>query len=147
MNARATAISLNSIDEKVRSLEGTSRAVPIDMKNLDDRINELQSQIGNAVILKCVDTLVAGTETFNLGTYANKNVIVVHGCYYSPNKTMVGYGMTEIIKPGETKSSSLKASSNNATTITCKHNGTSLSFNNNSGIATNQARGIYCIVL
>ncbi len=41
MNARATAISLNSIDEKVRSLEGTSRAVPIDMKSLDDRINNL----------------------------------------------------------------------------------------------------------
>ena len=41
MNARATAISLNSIEEKVRSLEGTSRAVPIDMKSLDDRINNL----------------------------------------------------------------------------------------------------------
>lgn len=41
LNARATAISLNSIDEKVRSLEGTSKAVPIDMKSLDDRINNL----------------------------------------------------------------------------------------------------------
>ena len=45
MNARATAISLNSIDEKVRSLEGTSRAVPIDMKSLDDRINNLIANV------------------------------------------------------------------------------------------------------
>lgn len=35
------SVDLNSIDEKVRSLEGTSRAVPIDMKSLDDRINAL----------------------------------------------------------------------------------------------------------
>lgn len=35
------SIDLNNVDEKVRSLEGTSRAVPIDMKSLDDRINNL----------------------------------------------------------------------------------------------------------
>ncbi len=34
-------ISINNIDEKVRQLEEASRAVPIDMKDLDDRINAL----------------------------------------------------------------------------------------------------------
>lgn len=47
LNARVTAISLNSIDEKVRSLEGTSRAVPIDMKSLDNRINNLIANAKN----------------------------------------------------------------------------------------------------
>lgn len=69
MNARATAISLNSIDEKVRSLEGTSRAVPIDMKSLDDRINNL---IANAKewkiynINKAHDTYTQGERTFDI---------------------------------------------------------------------------------
>lgn len=34
-------ITLNNINEKVRTVEGTSRATPITMSNLDDRINAL----------------------------------------------------------------------------------------------------------
>lgn len=34
-------ITLNNINEKVRMAEGTARAIPITMSNLDDRINAL----------------------------------------------------------------------------------------------------------
>ena len=69
MNARATAISLNSIDEKVRSLEGTSRTVPIDMKSLDDRINNLiatakEWKVYN--INKRYDPYSQGARTFDI---------------------------------------------------------------------------------
>lgn len=76
MNARATAISLNSIDEKVRSLEGTSRAVPIDMKSLDDRINNLISTAKSWEIVTLKHS--NGSYPFD-SKYANWNWIVLTG--------------------------------------------------------------------
>ena len=76
MNARATAISLNSIDEKVRSLEGTSRTVPIDMKSLDDRINNLISTAKSWEIVTLKHS--NGSYPFD-SKYANWNWIVLTG--------------------------------------------------------------------
>lgn len=41
-------ITVDGIDTKVRAVEGTARATPIGMKNLDDRINAL-SGLGKCV--------------------------------------------------------------------------------------------------
>lgn len=76
LNARATAISLNSIDEKVRSLEGTSRTVPIDMKSLDDRINNLISTAKSWEIVTLKHS--NGSYPFD-SKYANWNWIVLTG--------------------------------------------------------------------
>lgn len=42
------SITIDGIDTKVRTVEGTARATPIGMKNLDDRINAL-SGLGKCV--------------------------------------------------------------------------------------------------
>lgn len=42
------SVTIDGIDTKVRTVEGTARATPIGMKNLDDRINAL-SGLGKCV--------------------------------------------------------------------------------------------------
>ena len=95
-NARATAISLNSIDEKVRSLEGTSRAVPIDMKSLDDRINNLITTAQSYQIINYSDrgTNLDITAKYEMKLNSDSTVIVANAKvesfstvkYYGPVK-------------------------------------------------------------
>lgn len=76
MNTRATAISLNSIDEKVRQLEGTTRTTPIDIKSLDDRINNL---IATAKSWEIV-TLTRSKNSYSFDSkYADWNFVVLNG--------------------------------------------------------------------
>lgn len=80
MNARATAISLNSIDEKVRSLEGTSRVVPIDMKNLDDRINNLIATAQSYQIINYNErtTHLDITSKYGIKLNSNSSVVLIY---------------------------------------------------------------------
>lgn len=43
---RSNPITLNAINEKVRTLEGAGRVTPIKMSDLDKRVNNLQNKIG-----------------------------------------------------------------------------------------------------
>ena len=92
MNARATAISLNSIDEKVRSLEGTSRAVPIDMKSLDDRINNLIATAQSYQIINYKDrTGTDITSKYGMRLNSNSTVAILNASVYSFS-TKISYG-------------------------------------------------------
>ena len=76
-------ISINSIDEKVRNLEGKSRAVPIDMKNLDDRINNLVATAKEWQLINFKDYLPNGstidiTSKYNIKLNSNSYVCFVH---------------------------------------------------------------------
>lgn len=122
MNARATAISLNSIDEKVRSLEGTSRAVPIDMKSLDDRINNLIATAKEWKVYnidKSYDPYSQGERTFDItseigfGIDSNTNISASIRCNsitpayimntkqnFTISSGPVNYGKVDLIRNG-----------------------------------------------
>lgn len=92
LNARATAISLNSIDEKVRSLEGTSRAVPIDMKSLDDRINNLIATAQSYQIINYNDRTGTNiTSKYGMKLNSNSTVAILNASVYSFS-TKTSYG-------------------------------------------------------
>lgn len=101
MNARATAISLNSIDEKVRSLEGTSRVVPIDMKSLDDRINNLIATAKEWQVINFRDYLPNGstidiTSKYNIKLNSNSYV-----CFLNVRREGVGEATSSDVIKGD----------------------------------------------
>ena len=80
---RSSSINLNSINEKVRTVEGTARVTPISMKNLNDRIDNL---IANQKNFKVIDISKYGVQARDDG----KPVLVPVEYTITPNTTIIG---------------------------------------------------------
>lgn len=98
------SVTIDGIDTKVRAIEGTTRATPIGMKNLDDRINALSGlgkcvkiNIGKDITTYTIPSQYTGWEVAILNValkYVGNSNVDVEGTDYVGNtdgKKVIAY--------------------------------------------------------
>lgn len=117
------SITIDGIDTKVRTVEGTARATPIGMKNLDDRINAL-SGLG-----KCVKINIGkNIKTYTIPSqYTGWEVAILNIALNNVGKNSVSVEGTDYV--GNTKGVKVIAYSRNIENGTVTRDGDKLTFN------------------
>ncbi|WP_302821686.1 hypothetical protein [Fusobacterium ulcerans] len=117
------SITIDGIDTKVRTVEGTARATPIGMKNLDDRINAL-SGLG-----KCVKINIGkNIKTYTIPSqYTGWEVAILNIALDNVGRNSVSVEGTDYV--GNTNGVKVIAYSGNSENGTVTRDGDKLTFN------------------